>query len=603
MTDHEWQHIGQYRLIQHIGQGGFGDVYLAASLTNQTQVAIKVLSSELTQEDVAKFMAQMRIAASFDHPHIIHILEFGEQGSTPFLVMDYAPNGSLRQRYPRGTQLPLSTIVTFVKQIADALQYIHDRNLIHRDIKPHNLLLGANNEILLSDFGISTQSQSMGYRKQKVQDFEGTILYAAPEQIRGRSRFATDQYALGVLVYEWLSGHCPFHGTIEEIASQHTLVLPPPLHETLPTISTAVEQVVLKALAKDIDKRFDSVQEFAIALERAARLEQTYARQLTPHPLTPSTPLPLPVFSTEEREAATRHILLTYRGHSDRVHLLAWSPDGTTIASSSLDETIQLWNATTGETLLTHHSNSLSAQAFTWSPDGRFITSTDGLSSEHVTIWDASTGQPSTQHTTYQEHTEQVLTLSWSPDGKHIASASDDATVQVWEASTGQRIATYRGHTSGVKTLAWSPDGKRIASAAADKTVQVWDAPNGGNIVVYYAHLNKINALAWSPGGTHIASASDDTTVHVWDSATGRKVFTYANHTGGVTAVSWSPNGIYIASAALDETAQVFNALTGHTIYAFTGHSDWLSTLAWSPNGQYIASGSWDKTVQIWQSR
>jgi len=603
MADQEWQQIGQYRIIQHLGQGGFGNVYLGKHVTTQTQVAIKIPSSELSREELDKFLAQVHAAASFDHPHIIHILEFGEQDSTLYLVMDYAPNGSLRQRHPRGTQLPLSTVVAYVKQIADALQYIHDRNLIHRDIKPHNLLLGANDEILLSDFGIAIESQSMGYRKQKVQEFEGTILYAAPEQIRGRSRFASDQYALGVLVYEWLSGSCPFYGTVEEIASQHTLAPPPPLHETLPTISSAVEQVVLKALAKDIDKRFDNIQEFAITLERASRLEQTNVRQLTPHPLSPSTPLPLPILSAEEREAATQHVVVTYRGHSDRIHILAWSPNGATIASSSLDETIQLWNATTGETLLTQRSNSLSAQVLTWSPDGRSIAATDGLSSENVTIWDSSTGQPSSQHVTYREHTEQVQALAWSPDGRRIASASDDTTVQVWDALTGRCIFTYRGHRLSVKALAWSPDSKRIVSGSADKTVQVWDATNGGNIVVYYAHHDTINAVAWSPGGTHIASASDDATVQVWDSATGRKVFTYAAHASGVTAVSWSPDGIRLASASRDETAHIFNALTGHTMYIFTGHSDWVSTLAWSPNGQHLASGSWDKTVQVWQSR
>src|SRR5581483_3665744 len=130
MDDREEQQIGQYRLIRHIGQGGFGKVYMGEHITLKTLVAIKVLPSDLAREEVDKFLAQVRIASAFNHPHIIRILEFGEENSTPFLVMDYAPNGSLRELHPRGTQLPLSTIVAYVKQIADALQYIHDQNMI-----------------------------------------------------------------------------------------------------------------------------------------------------------------------------------------------------------------------------------------------------------------------------------------------------------------------------------------------------------------------------------------------------------------------------------------------------------------------------------------
>src|SRR5579863_3125026 len=257
--DRTGQLAGHYRLVQSIGQGGFADVYLGQHISRNTLAAIKVLHTRLTDQEKEQFLDQARTFSQLDHPHIVRILDFGVENDLPFLIMDYAPNGSVRDLHPRGTRLLLKTIVQYVKQIAGALQYIHDHNLIHRDIKPHNMLFGPDYEVMLSDFNIAVVSQRMGYRKQKVQEFEGTILYAAPEQIQGRPRFASDQYALGIVVYEWLSGSWPFRGTVEEIASQHTLTPPPPLNEKVPYISPAVEQVVFQALAKSPNDRFASV--------------------------------------------------------------------------------------------------------------------------------------------------------------------------------------------------------------------------------------------------------------------------------------------------------------------------------------------------------
>src|SRR5258708_14230101 len=236
------------------------------------------------------------------------------------------------------------------------MQDVDDQKLMQRDIKPHNMLLGPENKILLSDFGIEEVSQNKGYRRLKVQEFEGTILYAAPEEVRGLPRIASDQYALGVVVYEWPSGNWPFHGTVEEIASQHTLVPPPPLHEKMPTIAPAVEYVVLKALAKEPQERFESIQEFAQALERASRFEQADmgARQLTPIPL---SPVPLLTKKTSEHGTPSSAALITYREHTEKVHKLAWSPDGKHIASSSLDETMHVWQPLTGATLLINRVN------------------------------------------------------------------------------------------------------------------------------------------------------------------------------------------------------------------------------------------------------
>ncbi len=186
--------------------------------------------------------------------------------------MGYASGGTLRHRHPAGTMLPLDTIVLYVQQVASALQYAHDQRLIHRDIKPENMLLDSQDNLLLSDFGLALFTPSSGtYSKHGlVQQVAGTSLYLAPEQLQGRPRAASDQYALAVVVYEWLCGTPPFKGTLLEIAMQHLSVPPPPLPSQLPALSPSIEGVVLRALAKEPEQRFTTVQEFAIALQQAA---------------------------------------------------------------------------------------------------------------------------------------------------------------------------------------------------------------------------------------------------------------------------------------------------------------------------------------------
>jgi len=230
----------------------------------------------LTGEDFNTFRMEARIIAHLIHPNIVRVLEFGMEDKTPFLVMDFAPHGTLRQRHPKGTSLPLPTVISYVKQVADALQSAHDERLVHRDVKPENMLLGRHNEVLLSDFGIAILAQSS--HQQRPSDTSGTTAYMAPEQFRGKPCPASDQYSLGIVVYEWLCGMYPFQGsTAIQLAMRHLFDPPHPLRDIIPSISPAVEQVVMRALAKEPKERFGSMRDFAAALERASFLDELSA--------------------------------------------------------------------------------------------------------------------------------------------------------------------------------------------------------------------------------------------------------------------------------------------------------------------------------------
>src|SRR6266436_4324491 len=269
MADRVGQQLGNYRLVHLLGRGNFSEVYLGKHIHLNTLAAIKVLYAQLANHGMEGFLTEARTIARLRHPHIIQVLDFGVEAQTPFLVMDYAPGGNLRQRHPKGTLLPLDTVLTYVMQVAQALQYAHQEKLIHRDIKPENMLLGRDNELLLSDFGLAIIAPSS--RQEQAEDRSGTMAYMSPEQLQGKPRPASDQYALGVVVYEWLCGNRPFHGSPIKIAMQQLSMPPASLREQAPELPAAVEEVVLRALATEPRLRFACVQDFANALQQAAQ--------------------------------------------------------------------------------------------------------------------------------------------------------------------------------------------------------------------------------------------------------------------------------------------------------------------------------------------
>ncbi len=281
MGDRSGDQLDNYRLIRPLGRGTYGEVYLAQHVYRQTLVAVKLLEMSLDQDQLYDFVNEARIFR-LQHPHIVSVLDFGIESATgtPFIVMQYVPNGTLRQRYARGTQVPLARIVQYVNQVASALAYAHEENLVHRDVKPDNMLLDAKGNVLLSDFGISIASQSMRYSTQPAAMLVGTPNYMAPEQFLGKAGRASDQYALGVVVYEWLSGTWPFQGSLYELFGQHLQVPPPPLPPSIPLYSRKLEAIVMKALAKKPEERFASIWEFANALEN--HYQQLFAASHAP---------------------------------------------------------------------------------------------------------------------------------------------------------------------------------------------------------------------------------------------------------------------------------------------------------------------------------
>ena len=284
------QQFGSYRLIRRLGVGGFASVYLGQHVRiSSKQAAIKIL--HLFDVNVAQFQQEAETTEQLRHPNIVRLLDFDVQEGTPFLVLDYAPGGSLRARHPKGSQVPLATVIGYLKELVPALQYAHDRNILHRDIKPDNILIGPQAELLLSDFGISLLSQTGRTSAHGPTSTGGTPYYMAPEQFRGKPEKASDQYALATVAYEWLSGTVPFtEGDWIQLGYQHNHEPVPSLRASVHTLPATAEAVVMKALAKQPETRFPTVLAFAQALE--ATSQQPVLHSLTPptssqHPASP----------------------------------------------------------------------------------------------------------------------------------------------------------------------------------------------------------------------------------------------------------------------------------------------------------------------------
>lgn len=274
------QQIGNYRLRRFIGRGCWGEVYLGEHCHSGTFRAIKMPLVPCSQQLRQHWMCTAQVLARLSHPHLVRLYDYGLHEGKPYLVMDYAYNGSLRDLAPSGTRLSPRRLLPLVTQLASALDYLHEQQIMHLALTPSQLLLGLQGQVLLSDIGLPSLLRSAEVLPTHA--WEAMMTYAAPELIQGRPCSRSDQYALAIMVYEWLCGTGPFAGTNGALAAQHALCPPPSVCQKVTGLAPRVEEVLFQALARDPAQRYESVTAFARALEAACQQtapSRTMARQ------------------------------------------------------------------------------------------------------------------------------------------------------------------------------------------------------------------------------------------------------------------------------------------------------------------------------------
>ncbi len=706
----------RYRILGQAGRGGFSTVYRAEDTqVHNRVVAVKEISQRRQQpEDAQKisevFQQEAVLLAGLSHANLPRIHDYFQEGGRWYLVMEFLEGETLEARLRRspGQRLPVPDALEVGLQLATVLEYLHTRQppVIFRDLKPTNVMLTAPLHVYLIDFGIARLLKP-GQSKDTL--VMGTVGYLAPEGYgKGQTTPRSDIYSLGVTLHQMLSGadpaEKPFHvaplqspvpptlaalvaemvqmeeghrpatmtlvkqrlqALLEARAASPTEVLPrgiatlspaqSPDHSIHPYPSTALGPQLVQAppMPPPIQPRPGgfSRRTVAIGLGLGAlvvgagvvgilRQRTTPIVDAPPAPATPTTesnfpPTPAPTNGFPATPApgltptATPDTQGTvayppYRGQYGGIFAVAWSPlDGRTIASASVDNTVQVWDSVTQKSVAT-----FTAQlplAMEWSPNGGYIAT--ALFDNSVPIWNPQNGQLA-----FTYHRQSSLAglaallrgnkagsrgrlsggggaaLAWSPDSTRIASSlGSDARIQIWRVSTQQTLLDFGGIPNAVASLAWSPDGSKLLSCGDAKSlVYLWDATSGRQLAAYSGHTvgSAVTVVAWSPNGQLFASASYDGTVRVWKPGSGT-AYVYTGHSGGVLGLAWSPDSRRIASASLDRTVHLWDATTGGNVFIYRGHSGGVYTVAWSPDGKHLASGGDgnDESVQVWEAR
>ncbi|QGZ89939.1 nSTAND1 domain-containing NTPase [Microcystis aeruginosa] len=296
----------------------------------------------------------------------------------------------------------------------------------------------------------------------------------------------------------------------------------------------------------------------------------------------------------------------TLSGHNETVNSVSFSPDGKTLATGSEDKTIKLWNVETGEEIrtLTGHNEIVNSVSF--SSDGKTLAT--GSYDRTIKLWDVETGQ---EIRTLSGHNETVNSVSFSPDGKTLATGSWDNTIKLWDVETGQEIRlwnvetgqeirTLSGHNdASVYSVSFSPDGKTLATGSDDKTIKLWNVETGEEIRTLTGHNGYVNSVSFSNDGKTLATGSSDNTIKLWNVETGQEIRTLTGHNGSVTSVSFSSDGKTLATGSWDNTIKLWNVETGQEIRTLTGHNSFYS-VSFSPDGKTLATGSEDNTIKLW---
>jgi WD40 repeat protein len=582
--------VNQYRALRLLGQGGFGRTWLASDLRRSVEFRCVIKqffpsagrvggkATELFEQEA------IRLEQLGQHPQIPALLAHFTQDDRQYIVQELIDGDNLADEVQREGQFSEAEVRSVLTDLLPVLHFLHQQQVIHRDIKPENIIRRRDRTLVLVDFGAA---KSVGPMQSQTGTLIGSAGYAAPEQLRGKPVYASDLYSLGVTCVHLLTGMDPFD-------------LFNPIEGTLlwrehvePAVSAELSHILDSLIQGSVKHRYASATEALQALRSSV---PSYSPPLLS---SPSSPQPVPLLN--RKLIASDATALTLQGHRGKVYDIAFSPDVQLLVSGGGDETVRLWNPSTGKLLQTYHGSWWTGHrglvhAVAFSPDRSTFASASW--DKTIKLWDVETGQ---RLHALSEYPHVSTSIAFSPDGRLIASGGSSRRVKIWDAYTGQRQRLLLGHARLIHSIAFSPNGRILASASSDQTVRLWDMDTGAVLHILKGHTSSVVSVAFSPDGQTLASGGWDHVIKLWDVHTGKSLHTLIEFANSPHLLCFSPDGKRLANSTANHAVRVWDLETQRELYTLQGHSSWINAIAHSSDGHYLATASSDGTIKIWQ--
>ncbi|MGE3803199.1 MAG: WD40 repeat domain-containing serine/threonine protein kinase [Gemmataceae bacterium] len=558
--------LGPYHLLERLGEGSIGQVYKAHQHALERIVALKVLRKELASEPeaVGRFQREVRLISQLTHPNIVHAYDAGQVGSVLVLAMEFIEGTDLARMVKRGGPLPAGQACDYIRQAALGLQYAHEQGLVHRDIKPHNLLVTARSEVKLLDLGLARlRSHEDAATIRAVEHMAssltpvgaimmGTVDYMAPEQAIDfhQADIRADIYSLGCTFFYLLAGQPPFAsaGSLAEKLAKHLHTPPPDLESLRQDLPEGLPAIVNKMLAKKPEGRFQEPREVAEALAELAGQQPSRWRTVR-YWLKRRTP----------RRVAAASLLLACLGLA-----LNW------LLSSGSTPTLPTGIGPGGQP----------------SP-GSFAQ----LDADMIPAKKRFAGQPAELVGIFGERSsEAAVSVAISPDGGLLAAGYDSGLIRLFEPSTGNEVGRLNGHSSPVKALAFAPGRPWLASAADERHVSIWDLDKKSELTWIAIKGSKYRDLQFSRDGNLFVYANNDATIRVFETGTWREKYNLTGCSAPIFSVCFSPDATLLATASWDRSGRIWDLATSRELQRFTlpGQGS-IDAIRFAPDGRTVA--------------